>query len=939
MRWEKYKVPLLQLGLIVSGAVAIVSLVSVFILNARLNSIQTEQTAVRETSAVEERSALEQQLMVYGSSDEKALVMTGSYAMQGLAGNDLICNESEDVCAASDADGRYYVWRMTDGELLTTYANTSYEKAVLIGQNRILLEDSGSFYCFDYTSGMQLWKWQFPYVDCIWQYDSRTETIYAISQNPDMETQTVTTAGGQNDGDDDWNDEDWDDEDWDDEDWDDEDRNNSRLTTEQTVVTSISHDIYVLSVNSLEVNYIRPTDLLAEERNYKKSVISDITLSEDGTHLLMNGCLSDPENHNERYFSRVFNLSDISFVPETTETSGTEYVDNTEDSTDTSESLKTSEIVREVSASYNEGNDVGYRMTSRWIDNDSLLQYSESIPAEESSDNSEADYGENDDSPDTDAAGNEVNIKGRDELDEEPETVEWSIRKRTLPYASTIWRVHGNGGPTDDPKLISYTDGENTYIIVALSQCALTLGSQTGQEIGATIDTDDFIYIEPKGQRPTMLITTDGSVIQGKRHYGLGVSDIKAVRKIKGSYFVSAENSIFIYTMAGNVAKSGIALTGSDEILWNRAVFSADGAYTVLSGQRYLRLYRTEDGTRLYQNICSVSVGADAAFCGNKLCHLDATGRNLMIYDPATGNKERVLLTGLAATQKTQIRSWGDQYMLIASEDGQHLWIIDAEAMAISRTISAKNLCEMTGLDMKKSTAMYCRMSPDANYLVYSMQVSDDAGALTLKAYVTDLSSGETLESDDLASKLDVAAEDLPALNTAAYAFSKDGRYALFTGANNSIGVFDLKEAAFAHESNCGDLSVQPVFTPSGNVVCVTSGGDVCVMSADSGSFVAIDEEGKAYESRDIFSMDRLAQAVSLSFDDSKMYASGVKNGKTFIRVYEISDNGVLTPETEIPSAAAAGAERILMRYGDAEAEVFPYLTLSELQNMAATEE
>ncbi|MBR3154953.1 MAG: hypothetical protein IKF10_08120, partial [Lachnospiraceae bacterium] len=149
MRWEKYKVPLLELGLIIAGAVAIISLASVFILNARLKNFQTEQTVVRETTAVEERSTLEQKLMVYGSSDEKALVMTNSFPMQGLAGDDLICNESEDVCAASDADGRYYVWRITDGELLTTYANTSYDKALLIGQNRILLEDSGYFYCFD----------------------------------------------------------------------------------------------------------------------------------------------------------------------------------------------------------------------------------------------------------------------------------------------------------------------------------------------------------------------------------------------------------------------------------------------------------------------------------------------------------------------------------------------------------------------------------------------------------------------------------------------------------------------------------------------------------------------------------------------------------------------------------------------------------------------
>ena len=934
MRWEKFKVPLLQLGLIVTGAVAIISLVSVFILNARLKSIQTEQTVVRETSALEERSALEQQLMVYGSSDNKALVMTDSYPMQGLAGNDLIFNESEDVCAASDADGRYYVWRMTGGELLTTYTNTSYNKALLIGQNRILLEDSGYFYCFDYTSGMQLWKWQFPYEDCIWQYDDSSETVYAMSKNPDVETQTVTTQSQQNDRDD----EDWDDED----DWDDEeDWNNNSQITEESVITSIRHDIYVLSVSTLEVNYIRPTDLLAEERNYTSAVISDIALSEDRTYLLMNGCLSDREDSNARYFTRIYNLSEVSFAPALTDDNVSEQGNDTEDSEATGGSYQTSEIVREAAASYNEGSDRGYRMISRWIDNESLLQYSESIPEDVSSDNSEDNYDSEseDDSTDADTAGNAPDAADRDELDEDPVTVEWSIRKRTLPYASTPWRVHGNGMPTDDPRLSTYTDGDNSYIIVTLSQCALTLGSQTGQEIGATIDTDDFIYVEPKDQRPTMLITTDGSVIQGKRHYGLGVSDIKAVQKIKGSYYVSAENSIFIYTMAGNVAKSGISLTGSDEIIWNRAAFSKDGAYAVLSGQRYLRLYRTEDGTRLYQNICPVSVGADAVFIGDRLCHLDSSGRNLMIYDPSTGNRERVQLTGAAVIQKTEIRSWGEQYILIASEDGQNMWIIDAQAPAVSRAISAGDICEMADLDVTKSIVEYCRMSPDAGYLVYSVRVSDDAGALTLKAYVTDLSSGETTESDELASKLDVAAEDLPELNTSAYAFSDDGRFGLFKGANNAIGVLDLAGASFANETNCGDLSVQPVFTPGGSVVCVTAAGDVCVINADSGNYIAIDDEGKGYESKDIFSMDRLGQTVSLSFDDTKMYASGVKNGRTFIRVYNITEEGILTPETEIPSAAAAGAERILMRYGEAEAEVFPYLTSDELQSMAASEE
>ena len=937
MRWEKYKVPLLELGLIIAGAVAIISLASVFILNARLKNIQTEQPVARENTAVDERSALEQQLMVYGSSDEKALVMTNSLPMQGLAGDDLICNESEDVCAASDADGRYYVWRITDGELLTTYSNTSYDRALLIGQNRILLEDNGYFYCFDYTSGMQLWKWQFPYEDCIWQYDSDSETLYAMSPDPDVETQTVTTEVLQNDqDDDDWDDDDWDDDDWDDDDWDD-----NRQTEEQSVITSIRHDIYVLNVNSLEVNYIRPTDLLTEERNYKSAEIYDITLSEDKTYLLINGCLSDHENHNERYFSRIYNLSDISFAPETAENTVSGYGEDTEESQVTDVTYQTSEIVREVTASYNEGNDTGYRMISRWIDNESLLQYSESIPEEQSTDNSAENYNDDSDdgSTDADAAGNAIEISDRDELDEEPVTVEWSIRKRTLPYASTVWRISGSGEPTEDPRLCTYTDGENSYIIVTLDQCALTLGSQTGQEVGATIDTDDFIYIEPKGQRPTMLITTDGSVIQGKRHYGLGVSDIKKVAKIKNSYYVSAENSVFIYTMAGNVAKSGIPLTGSDEIIWNRATFSQDGAYAVLSGQRYLRLYRTLDGTRLYQNICPLSAGADAVFCGNRLCHLDASGRNLMIYDLSTGNRERVQLTGTAVIQKAEIRSWGDQYVLVAAEDGQLLWVIDAEAMAVNRTISTKDISEFTGLDVKKSTVEYCRMSPDAKYLVYSVRVSDDAGALTLEAFVTDLSSGETLESDELASKLDVAEDDLPAINTAPYAFSQDGHFALFKGANNAIGVLDLKTASFAHETNCGDLAAQPAFTPNGNVVCVTAAGDVCVISAESGSFIAIDDEGKAYESRDIFFIDRLGQAATLSFDDSKMYAAGVRNGKTFVRIYAISDDGILTPETEIPSAAAAGAERVLMRYGDTEAEVFPYLTLDELKDMAAAEE
>lgn len=226
-------------------------------------------------------------------------------------------------------------------------------------------------------------------------------------------------------------------------------------------------------------------------------------------------------------------------------------------------------------------------------------------------------------------------------------------------------------------------------------------------------------------------------------------------------------------------------------------------------------------------------------------------------------------------------------------------------------------------------------MSPDTTYLVYSMRVSDDAGALTLKAFVTKLASGETTESDELASKLDVAAEELPALNTSADAFSQDGRYALFVGANNAIGVLDLEKVTFAHETNCGELSTRPVFTPAGSVVCVTDAGNVCVINAESGDYVAIDDDGKAYESRDIFSMDRLGQAVTLSFDDSKMYASGVKNGKTFIRVYTISDSGILTPETEIPSASGAGAQLVLMRYGDTEAEIFPYLSLDELKAMA----
>ena len=85
----------------------------------------------------------------------------------------------------------------------------------------------------------------------------------------------------------------------------------------------------------------------------------------------------------------------------------------------------------------------------------------------------------------------------------------------------------------------------------------------------------------------------------------------------------------------------------------------------------------------------------------------------------------------------------------------------------------------------------------------------------------------ETLESDELASKLDVAEDDLPAINTAPYAFSQDGQFALFKGANNAIGVLDLKKASFAHETNCGDLAAQPAFTPTCNVVCVTGACDV----------------------------------------------------------------------------------------------------------------
>ena len=650
--------------------------------------------------------------------------------------------------------------------------------------------------------------------------------------------------------------------------------------------------------------------------------------------------LTDTDHQRERYFSRIYDLSDISFAPDITGTPVSEYADTAEAADESNVSYQTSGIVREAAASYNEGSDYGYRMISRWIDNESLLEYSESIPeASDSDDPDDSHYSQSDNgNEDGNIAGIVMDTGDRDELDEDPVTVEWSIRKRTLPYASTSWRVHGNGEPTDAPRLCTYTEEDFSYIIVTLSQCALTLGSQTGQEVGATIDTDDFIYIEPKGQRPTMLITTDGSVIQGKRHYGLGVSNIKAVRKIRDNYYVSAENSIFIYTMAGNVAESGIPLTGSDEIMWNRVLISPDGMYTVLSGQRYLRLYKTTDGTRLYQNICAVSVGADAVFCGSKLCHLDASGRNLMIYDASSGNKERIQLTGAIATQKTEIRSWGNRYLLIGAENGQNLWIIDTETMSVSRAISAGDLCEMAGLDEKKSTVEYCRMSPDAKYLVYSIRVSDDAGALTLKAYVTQLDTGETLESDELASKLDVAAEKLPALNTSAYAFSQDGRFALFTGANNAIGVLDLAKASFAHETNCGELSAQPVFTPAGSVVCVTATGDVCVINADTGNYVAIDDEGKAIESHDIFLMDRLGSAVTLSFDDSKMYASGVKNGKTYIRVYTISDGGILTPETEIPSAAGAGAGSILMRYGDSEAELFPYRSSEELDAMAASQ-
>lgn len=926
MRWEKYKVPLLQLGLIVTGVVAVISLISVFILDARLKKMQSDQTAARETSAVLERSDLEQQLMVYGSADEKALVIRDSFPMQALSGDSIIFNASEDVFAANDADGRFYVWRMSDGELLTTYANTSYERALLIGQNRILLEDNGYLYCFDYTSGMQLWKWQFPYEDCLWEYESGTETIYIMAKNPDVETQTVETQVS-------------DENDWDDEDWDDDSYEERRTTTE-TVITSVKHDIYVLSIDGLSVNYIRPQDLLSEEMNYDTTCISDISLSEDASKLLVNGYLSDADNEYDRYFSRIYQVSDISFVPDA-ETPDSENGEGGE-TAEGSAPVQTSEIVKEVSASYNESGDNGFRMMTRWIDNESVLQYSETIPSASAQDAGEDWEEEREETDGEDTAPGSAEVAAEtDELDEDPDTVEWYVRKRTLPYASTVWRINGNGEPTDDPRLYSYTEGDYSYLILTLRQCAVTLGQSTGQEEAVMIDTDDFIYIEPKNKRPTMYVTTEGSVIQGKRHYGLGVSLITAMAKSGDTYYVAAENSIFRYTMAGNVADSGTRLIDSDEISWNRAVLSGDGKYAAISGQRYLRLYRTEDGKRIYQNVCTLSHGADAVFAGDMLCHIDASGKNLVLYDPANDTREKIELTGTGAIQNSEIRSYGMKDLLVAREDGQLMWIIDTEAKAITRMISAKDICGMAELDPERSTVEYCRMSPDAKYLIYSVRVSDDAGALTLKAYVTDLETSLTTESDDLASKLDVPEEELPALNTMEGVFSSDSHRVIYAGKNNAIGVLDLEKAAFAHETNCGELSGAPVFTRENYIACVTKGGDLCVIDSETGSFVACDEEGNAFSSDELFSMDRPGSVVTLFKDsrDDRMYAYGVKNGKTFVRVYAVFAEGVLTPETEIPSAVTSDAGQVLMRYGSSEAELFPYLTLDELQSRAASEE
>ncbi len=919
MRWEKYKVPLLQLGLIVTAAVAIISLASVFILNARLKNMQTEQVTVRENSAARERQALEQQLMVYGSPDAKALVMRGSHMLQGLSGDEILFNRAEGVFAANDADGRYYIWRMSDGELLSTYANNSYDRALLIGQNKILLEDNGYFYCFDYTSGMQLWKWQFPYEDCLWQYNEASGVIYIMSTVPDKVTQTVMTAGTRTDEDD----------------WDDWDDNNRSSQTEEILV-SLSHDIYVLSLDELTVNYIRPNDLLEEETNYDSLVISDMTLSEDCTKLLINGCVSDDDMQYDRYFSRIYYLDEISFVAEGT---SDQYSDNEDGEANQEVSApQTSGIVKEARARYDERSDTGWRMLSRWIDNDSLIQYSEEIVTRDTS-NDEEEHAEEDGDSDNRPGSNSVAGKKEiDELDAEPDTVTWSIRKRTLPYASTSWRMTGSGAPSDNFRLYRYEANENTYLILALSQCVLTLGSNTGQEISRVYDTDAFVYIEPKQTRPTMYITDNGTVIQGKRHYGLGVSDISAVARFNDTYYVSAGNSIYLFTMAENVAQSGTVLSDSDEIIWDKAVISSDGKFAAVSGKRYLRLYSTENGSRIYQNICAKSIGIDAIFSENRLCHLDASGNHFMIYDADTGTKDQISLSTSTVAQMSQIRSYGPQYALLASEDGQSVWIVDTKGKSISRSFKKKDFCDAAGLDAKASTIEYCRMSPDMHYMVFSARVSDEAGSLTLKAFIMDLETAKVVQCDDLVDCLDVVPDELPRLCSSANAFSQDGKYALFLDSNNSICVFDLARAACIYRRNCGELSAGPAFAQGNYVVCVSKAGDVYMLNPTEEKFVAVDEEGDAILSDDPFSMDRPGTNVTLSFDQtsSKMYAQGLKNGAAFVRVYSISGDGVLTPETEIPSAVTCDAGLVLMRYGDSAAELFRYLSMDELKAKAA---
>jgi WD40 repeat protein len=218
------------------------------------------------------------------------------------------------------------------------------------------------------------------------------------------------------------------------------------------------------------------------------------------------------------------------------------------------------------------------------------------------------------------------------------------------------------------------------------------------------------------------------------------------------------------------------------------------------------------------------------------------------------------------------------------------------------------------------------------------VRVSDEAGALSLKAGILDLSTSKTIMSDDLADCLDVVPDELPSLNCDFNAYSDDGKYVLFVSANNAVSLFDLAKGSCTFRKNCGELMARPAFAPGNHVICVTKAGDICVLDPEDGKFVAVDEDGSASLSDELFSMDRPGAQITLSFDQnaSKMYAYGVRNGKTFIRVYTISDDGILTPETEIPQAVACGSSLVLMRYGDSAAELFPYLSLDELRSRAA---